>query len=302
MKRMPPAIPLLLLLSLFLLILSQTVAIAASIEPRDSPAREEERTPRLLPPLTETDPIENEQPPLVVAQQKGSGKEDPAQEKPDEQRDSNAEEMEEEAVLVADPLRPLNEAMFLFNDKLYFWVLKPATLGYTYIAPEPLRMILNNSFDNLRAPGRFVNNLLQLKMKAAGNEFVRFVFNSTAGLGGLADAAKDLLHIQKSPADFGQTLGYYGVGHGFYIVWPILGPSSPRDTVGYIGDRILHPLSYLRFTEISFEASSAIFVLETVNETSFRIGDYEAFKEAAIDPYVSMRDGYFQNRKKAVEK
>jgi phospholipid-binding lipoprotein MlaA len=163
-------------------------------------------------------------------------------------------------------------------------------------------MILNNFFDNLRAPGRFVNNLLQLKMKAAGNEFVRFVFNSTAGLGGLADAAKDLLHIQKSPADFGQTLGFYGIGHGFYLVWPILGPSSPRDTVGYVGDRILYPLSFLSFTEISFVASSAIFVIETVNETSFRIGDYEAFKGAAIDPYVSLRDAYFQNRKKAMEK
>jgi phospholipid-binding lipoprotein MlaA len=300
MKRMPPAI--LLFLSLFLLILNQTVAIAASIEPYDSPAREEERTSRLLSPITETDSIQNEQPPLVVVQQKGSGKEDPVQERPDEQKGFNAEEKEEEAVLMADPLRPWNKAMFLFNDKLYFWVLKPVTLGYTYIAPEPLRMILNNFFDNLKAPGRFVNNLLQLKMKAAGNESVRFVFNSTAGLGGLADAAKDLLHIQKSPADFGQTLGYYGIGHGFYLVWPMIGPSSPRDTVGYIGDRILYPLSYLSFTEISLEASSAIFVIETVNETSFRIGDYEAFKEAAIDPYASLRDAYFQNRKKAVEK
>ena len=300
MKRMVPAI--LLFLSLFLSILSQANAIAASIEPYDSPVREEERTSRLLPPITETDPIENEQPPLVVVQQKGSGKEDPAQERPDEQKGFNAEEKEEEAVPVADPLRPWNKAIFQFNDKLYFWVLKPVTLGYTYIAPEPLRMTLNTFFDNLRAPGRFANNLLQLKMKAAGNEFVRFVFNSTAGLGGLADAARDLLHIRKSPADFGQTLGYYGIGHGFYLVWPIIGPSSARDTVGYIGDRILYPLSYLSFTEISFEASSAIFVIETANETSFRIGDYEAFKEAAIDPYASLRDAYFQNRKKAVEK
>lgn len=300
MKRMLSSV--LLLLSLFLLIFNPTIAIAASIESYDSPAREEERISRPLPPLTETGSIQNEQALLVVVQQKESGKEDPAQVRPDEPREVNAEEKEEEAVPMADPLRPWNRAIYQFNDKLYFWVLKPVTLGYTYIAPEPVRMTLNSFVDNLRAPGRFVNNLLQLKMKAAGNEFIRFVFNSTAGLGGLADAARDLLHIRKSPADFGQTLGYYGIGHGFYLVWPLLGPSSARDSVGYLGDRVLYPLSFLSFTDISFGMSSAIFVIETVNETSFRIGDYEAFKEAAIDPYVSLRNAYFQNRKKAVEK
>ena len=300
MKRRVPVI--LLSLSLFLSVLSQAIAIAASIEPYDPPVREGERTSRLLPPETEAVSIQNEEAPLVVVQQKGPGKEDPALERPDGQRGFSAEEKEEDAVPAADPLRPWNRAMFQFNDKLYFWVLKPATLGYTYVVPEPLRMTLNTFVDNLRAPGRCVNNLLQLKGKAAGNEFIRFVFNSTAGLGGLADAARDLLHIQKSPADFGQTLGHYGIGHGFYLVWPFLGPSSARDSVGYLGDRVLYPLSFLSFTDISFGVSSAIFVIETVNETSFKIGDYEAFKEAAIDPYVSLRDAYFQNRKKAVGK
>jgi phospholipid-binding lipoprotein MlaA len=162
--------------------------------------------------------------------------------------------------------------------------------------------MFNNFFDNLRSPGRFVNNLLQLKMKAAGNEFIRFVFNSTAGVGGLLDAAKNGLGIQKSPADFGQTFGRYGIGHGFYIVWPILGPSSLRDTFGFIGDRALYPLSYIGFTNIPFEAAAGIAIFETVNKTSFQIGDYETFKKAAIDPYTSMRDSYVQNRKETVGK
>jgi phospholipid-binding lipoprotein MlaA len=295
-----PAI--LLLLSLLLLILSQTIAVAASIEPYDPPVQEEDRTLPLWSPLTKTDPILNEHPPLVVAQQKGAGDEDSPQKRAGEEKGFDAEEKEAETVRMADPLLSWNKAMFQFNDKLYFWALKPTTLGYSYIVPEPTRMILNNFFDNLMAPGRFVNNLLQSKMNAAGNEFVRFMFNSTAGLGGLADAAKELLRIRKSPADFGQTLGYYGIGHGFFLVWPLIGPSSLRDSIGYFGDRILYPLSYFSFTDISFGVSSAIFVVETTNETSFRIGEYEAFKEAAIDPYISMRDGYFQNRKKAIEK
>ena len=94
-------------------------------------------------------------------------------------------EEKEEVQKISDPLRPWNKAMFHFNDKFYFWLLKPVTQVYTYVAPEPMRILFNNFFDNLKAPARFVNNLLQWKMKEAGNEFVRFVFNSTAGLGAL---------------------------------------------------------------------------------------------------------------------
>jgi phospholipid-binding lipoprotein MlaA len=300
---MPPAA--LLLLSFLLLSPCRLFADAPATDPQASSAQEE-MAPDIFPVISDNHSIQNKELPFVVAQQKGSGQEEPSQRGSGRESNPPAEEKEEEKkeeiVQIADPLRPWNKAMYYFNDKLYFWALKPATLGYSYIVPEPARITLNNFFDNLKAPGRFVNNLFQLKMKAAGNEFVRFIFNSTAGLGGLADAAKEILHIRKSPADFGQTLGYYGIGHGFYLVLPIIGPSSLRDSAGYLGDRILYPLSYFSFTNISFGVSSVIFVVETTNETSFRIGEYETFKEAAIDPYISMRDGYFQNRKKAVEK
>lgn len=324
-------LPVILLLTLFLLNPAWTFAISPSTETHASPIQEEEmtfliaeqipftpqetsqepvsissvnpaQTPDILPPVTDTTFIRNEEPSSVVAEQKGSDQEELAQEKSDEQNDLTVEEGEEEIRQIADPFLPWNKAMYHFNDKFYFWALKPVTQAYKLIVPEPFRIMFNNFFDNLRAPGRFVNNLLQLKTKAAGNEFVRFAFNSTAGLGGLADAAKELLHIQKSPADFGQTLGRYGIGQGFYLVWPILGPSSPRDTIGMAGDYFLYPLIYLSFTDISFGYSTGIYGFETVNKTSFHIGDYEAFKEAAIDPYVSLRDGYVQNRKEAVGK
>jgi phospholipid-binding lipoprotein MlaA len=142
-----------------------------------------------------------------------------------------------------------------------------------------------------------VSSLLQLKIKKAGNELVRFAYNTTAGVGGLADVAKTDLDIKRHEEDLGQTFGHYGIGHGFYIVWPILGPSSLRDTVGMVGDWFLDPVYYVN----PLEASLGITAYDTVNETSFHIGDYEDLKKSAIDPYVSLRDAYTQHRKKKVE-
>ncbi len=293
-------LPVILLLVPLLLNPAMVFANEPSREPSASPTQEE-MGPAILPVREGTDSIQNQESPHMVVEQKEPGQEESAQEKSEKESDLTAEEKEEEILRIPDPLRSWNKAMYHFNDKLYFWVLKPVTVVYTYVAPEPIRILFNNFFDNLKAPARVVNHLLQRKMKAAGNEFVRFVFNSTAGLGGLADAAKELLHIQKSPADFGQTLGRSGIGHGFYLILPIFGPSSLRDGIGVAVDQFMYPLSYLSFTNISFEASAGISAFETVNYTSFHIGDYEALKEAAIDPYISIRDAYFQNRKKAVE-
>jgi phospholipid-binding lipoprotein MlaA len=211
-------------------------------------------------------------------------------------------DQEEEVATIPDPLAPFNEAMYHVNDKLYFWVLKPVTQVYSHIIPEPFRIVFSNVYDNLKSPGRVINNLLQLRFKAAGNELIRFLFNSTAGIGGLGDAAKDALGIKKQEADFGQTLGHYGVGHGFYLVLPVLGPSSLRDTVGLVGDRLMYPLTYVSEDDLSLGAAIGISAHEKINETSFRIGDYESFKESAVDPYVSMRDAFVQHRKEKIEK
>jgi len=211
------------------------------------------------------------------------------------------EEEEEEGPEIADPLAPFNKVMFHVNDKLYFWVLKPVTQVYSHIIPEDFRIVFSNAYDNFKSPVRMLNNLLQLRLKAAGNELIRFLFNSTAGIGGLGDVARDALGIKKQEADFGQTLGHYGVGHGFYIVLPVLGPSSLRDTVGFAGDRLMYPLTYVSKDVLPVEATVGIAAHEKVNDTSFRIGDYESFKESAVEPYVSMRDAFVQHRKKKVE-
>jgi len=211
------------------------------------------------------------------------------------------DEDENESTGIADPIAPLNKAMFQVNDKLYFWALKPAAQGYSYVVPEYFRTGFSNAYDNLKAPARMVNNLLQFRFTAAGNEFVRFLVNTTVGVVGLDDIARDVLDIKKQEADFGQTLGHYGIGHGFYIVWPVLGPFSLRDTVGFAGDTLMHPLTYISGSELPFEAAVGISAHEKVNDTSFKIGDYESFKKAMVNPYTSMRDSFVQSRKKKIE-
>jgi phospholipid-binding lipoprotein MlaA len=293
-----------LFLSLLSFIPVLSFADDVSTEPVETLTQKDKESVDILP--ADSSLIEDEASPVLVAEQKEP---DPGKE-PDKfvpilgeaagEEDLSSEEGEK-ADHIPDPFRPWNNAMFQINDRLYFWVLKPVAEGYKRAVSEPIRNLFYNFFDNLRAPARLVNNLLQGKMKGAGNEFVRFVFNSTAGLVGFADAAKELLHIQRTSVDFGQTLGHYGVGQWFYLVWPIIGPSSPRDTLGFAVDRAMYPLSYISYTNISFGAATGIAVFETISDTSFNIGDYEAFKKAAIDPYVSMRSAYVQNRKKTVE-
>lgn len=215
----------------------------------------------------------------------------------DDQEDIDDEVVEEETPQIADPLYPWNKAMYHVNDKLYFWVMKPLTQGYSAVFPEDVRLSVSNFFDNIATPIRFVSSLLQFRIKDAGNELIRFLYNSTAGVCGLADVAKTDLGIRQQDEDLGQALGRYGIGHGIYLVWPFLGPSSLRDTAGRIGDRFLSPVHYVNPTETAV----GITVYDRVNETSFRIGDYEDLKKSAIDPYISIRDAYLQHRKKKVE-
>lgn len=214
---------------------------------------------------------------------------------PGMEQESEYEEIAEENG-IPDPLEPWNRLMFTFNDKLYFWVAKPVARGYSAIVPEWGRVRVRNIFQNITMPVRFVNNLLQLKINGAGTELIRFVLNTTAGVGGMFDVAKNI-DLKAQEEDIGQTLGVYGIGNGFYLVWPILGPSSLRDTVGTVGDFFLDPISYISDTGLFVGVRS----LDYTNETSLHIGDYEDMKESALDPYVSFRDAYFQYRNNKVK-
>jgi phospholipid-binding lipoprotein MlaA len=202
---------------------------------------------------------------------------------------------------VADPLEPWNRAIYHFNDKVYFWALKPVATGYKYVLPEGIRGLFSNFYKNIRAPIRILNNFLQGRPGYAGIELAKLLINSTIGVGGLRDCATECFNIKGRDADFGQTLGKYGIGHGFYFVWPFLGPSSARDSVGWGGDWALKPTTYLGGSEWINPVNIGIYAHEAVNTTSFHIGDYETLKGAAIDPYVAMRDAYIQYRAKALK-
>jgi phospholipid-binding lipoprotein MlaA len=223
----------------------------------------------------------------------------------DDADDDNWEEeedldyLEEEEDLIADPFEPVNRAFFAVNDKLYFWVLKPVTRAYSFLFPEQVRLSVNNVFDNVTTPIRFVNSLLQFKFKRAGKELLRFGINSTAGVLGIFDVAGDNEGITvNEDEDFGQTLGVWRLGPGFYMNLPVLGPSSLRDAVGLAGDYFLDPVNYINplVDRYAIKAGS------TVNATSFKIGDYEGIKKDALDPYAAIRDIYYQYRKSKISR
>jgi phospholipid-binding lipoprotein MlaA len=245
-------------------------------------------------------------------------KEEPAagtSEKPQIKEGSIGEDLEEEdfdedfeeVETIADPLKPFNRAMFEVNDKLYFYVLKPVTLMYEAILPEQVRVSLKNAISNLTTPVRLVNCLLQGKFEGAAIEYSRFMVNTVAGLG-FFDMAKKYHNLEKQDEDFGQTLGHYGAKEGFYIVWPVFGPSTLRDTVGMAGDFFADPTIYINPTRdlgvvsINTDTRSVINATKVVNETSLTLGTYEEFKESSIDPYISMRNAYFENRKSKIKK
>lgn len=197
---------------------------------------------------------------------------------------------------IADPLEPVNRVFFTFNDRLYFWALKPAANAYGFFVPEWGRARVKNVFDNIQAPVRLVNALLQFKIHKSGAEFARFVLNSTVGIGGLFDIASRHPELRTSEEDLGQTFGSYGLGEGFYIVLPFLGPSSLRDTAGTAGDYFLDPIGHIT----PVRDAIAVRTFDRVNDTSFKIGDYEDIKESAVDPYLSIRDMYKQYRRNKV--
>ena len=223
----------------------------------------------------------------------------------DEEDDEYLEE--EEMETIADPLKPFNRLMFDFNDKLYFYLLKPVAQVYETVLPEPVRVSIRNFISNITTPVRLLNCILQGKVEKAGIEYSRFMVNTIAGGLGFFDIAKKYSSLEKQDEDFGQTLGFYGMKEGFYIVWPFFGPSTVRDTLGSVGDFFSDPFVYVNpttdigITKINSDIHSGITTTNRVNETSLTLGTYEEFKESSFDPYVSMRSAYFEFRRKKIK-
>ncbi len=195
---------------------------------------------------------------------------------------------------VSDPIQGFNRPMFTFNDKLYYYFLKPTAQGVAFVLPERSRICLKNCFYNLSMPIRAVNCLFQLKGPELGIELWRFIINSTVGIGGLFDPAGSFLYLPTYTEDTGQTFGAYGSGPGFYLVIPFLGPSSGRDATGRVFDIALDPLTYLPVPGTR--------LLETIIKTSLDPDEYDKIKAASLDPYAAVRNGYLQYREAAIQR
>ncbi len=197
---------------------------------------------------------------------------------------------------VFDPLSGYNRAMTTFNDRFYYWVVKPAATGYDMVIPVPVRRSVDNFFRNIGYPARFINCVLQLKGEAAVNETARFLLNSTAGMVGFFDPARDSLGIEPHDEDFGQTLGRYGLNGGFHLVLPFFGPSNLRDSGGLLVDMFMDPVFYME----GYYMGTVSWSVDGLNYTSLHLGEYERMKSEAIDLYAFLRNAYEQNREKKI--
>ena len=230
---------------------------------------------------------------------------EPANDEVEDEFDDEFAENETEEIF--DPLSGYNRVMTKFNDFVFINAINPIAKGYAYVTPEPVRVGISNAFDNLMFPVRFVNNVLQLKFANATEELGRFVVNSTFGIAGLMDPAKTEFGWEAHDEDFGQTLGHYGVGSGFHIVLPLLGPSNLRDVVSMVPNGYIDPLSYTGASDIKYKIphngleAMGYAAFKNLNTVSLKLGQYENLKKDALDLYPFLRDIYEQKRNKEIE-
>jgi phospholipid-binding lipoprotein MlaA len=191
-----------------------------------------------------------------------------------------------------DPWEAFNSKVFEFNRRMDKYALKPVAKGWKTVVPAPAQTMIANVFDNLNVVPRVVNNVLQGNWNGAERELSRFLINSTVGAAGLFDPAKDVWHITKSPADFGQTLGKWGAGPGPYLVLPFMTPLTVRDGIGKLVDRAIDPLSYV----VPLIPALSLTAGNRINERALNYELFADFDDAVIDAYSAVRNFYLQRR------
>lgn len=189
-----------------------------------------------------------------------------------------------------DPLEPMNRQIFKFNDALDRTVAQPVARGYQKVTPQPLRQAISNFFSNLGDLGNAANNLLQLNITDATEDIMRFAFNSTFGLGGLIDWATPA-GLPKHHQDFGLTLGRWGVPSGPYLVLPLFGPSSFRDSLGFAVDFRFNIMTYLEPG-----VRNPMWIAQFISARSDLLGASSLLEAAALDKYSFVRDAFTQQR------
>ena len=197
----------------------------------------------------------------------------------------------------ADPLEPFNRTVYDFNDGLDRAIFKPVATAYKDVTPSPVRTGVNNFFNNMTDVWSVVNNALQLKPKETLETGMRVVFNSIFGFAGVLDIGTEM-RLARNKQDFGQTLGYWGVESGAYVVLPFFGPSSVRDTVGTVVDSSVDIVSNVN----NVPARNSLIGLRVVDKRAQFLGVTDFVEQAALDPYSFTRDLYLQRRANSMGK
>lgn len=215
----------------------------------------------------------------------------------DEDFDLFEDDLDGKMIVIRDPLEGVNRFIFNVNDVIYEVVLNPVAGLYEVVVWEPVRIGIDNFFQNITTPVRFVSCLLQGKGEAADIEWRRFWINTTEGILGFGDPARDKYGLEMVKEDLGQTLAVWGMDDGFYIVWPILGPSTFRDSLGMAGDMFLNPVWYVEPCGVRAGISGVKFV----NKASFHVDEYEAMFGDEMDAYAAARQAYLQYRARLIK-
>ncbi len=199
-----------------------------------------------------------------------------------------------------DPLEPFNRAMYGVNLKLDTYAIRPVTVAYVHVVPNPVRRGVHNILANLSAPVALANDMLQGKPQPAGDTLMRFVINTTLGGLGAFDVAKNLGYPDHS-TDFGLTLAVWGAGPGPYLFLPILGPGNPRDSSGRIVDLAADPLGYFGQGAVITALRYSRFPVTLVDERSQYLGTFAQIRKSALDPYATFRSLYRQHREGQID-
>ena len=215
-----------------------------------------------------------------------------------DQFDDFEEEFSDSTQKEIDPLSGYNKMMTKYNDKFYMDIYFPIVDKYDDIFSKDTRLSISNFFENIKFPIRFINNIAQLKFKNAFEESSRFVINSTIGIAGFFDVADTSFDIKQHNEDFGQTLGFYGVGSGFHIVLPFLGPSNLRDSLSLFVDYQFHPANYY----LNIYQLTAYESIYSINDSSFKEKTYKNFRQDAIELYPYLKNIYEQHRESEINK
>jgi phospholipid-binding lipoprotein MlaA len=194
-----------------------------------------------------------------------------------------------------DPLEPLNRAAFFVNDGLDTLILRPAAEAYRIFLPPEIRTAIRNVLANLRTPVILVNDLLQGEIDRAGVTIGRFVLNTTIGIGGIMDRARDF-GLLGHTEDFGQTLAVWGLPEGPYLFIPVLGPSNPRDITGFAADTAINPLTWISGNDTVETVMISRTALTALDTREGLIEPLDALRQGSLDPYAALRSAYRQRR------